>query len=556
MQQPQPGGDNRSRLPDNVQQRLEQFRNQNRGNQGPGERPNLGDRTPGQRPNLGDRTPGNRPEPTPGQRPNLGDRPGPAPGERPNLGDRTPGQRPGMGDRTPGDRTPGERPNLGDRTPGERPNLGDRVPGQRPGMGDRTPGDRTPGERPDFGDRRPGDRGPGDRGPGDRGPGDRGPGDRTPGERPSFGDREPGDRGPGGRGPGDRGPGGRGDREQVDRTPNWDRRPPGERNPQNRTPGAGDRSPIARDYFARDRNNQSLQNLRLQNTDILDRIARNPQDRSRIFQDRNFRARPINNTIINNYNFNHGRGFNFWNYNQRVAQRMIWWRAMQLGGYRWDPFRFRYFDFRGRPLGFYRWNLFQPHYRFIVPHYNRFYRGSYFVDNSVYYYTPETYVVQGATNVPDQPPEPVQVVFGEATYSQDLAGRFERLLNDVALELHYNYRNNPDFDNAYRMTYDLLLNAKDILAAADQGDTQQVANQLYGLDQLFYLVFDQIADFERTEQKPIGEDDLLTKMAWAESTLQHLMHDAGVEPSFEVVEEDAPTPGNDGSVINLPAVPR
>lgn len=317
------------------------------------------------------------------------------------------------------------------------------------------------------------------------------------------------------------------------------------------------------DYFTRDRHNQSLDYLRLRNSDVLDRVARGGSYRDLFNDSRRYRVRPIHHVHHVNIRHRYRLPFNVRSPRYyRVANRMVWWRGVHLGGYRYDPMRHFYRNYRGHVIGVYYWNLFRPHYRFIVPHYNQYYRGSYFCDGGNYYYYPDTYVSPEAYSsglVSESPPERVQMQYGAFAHTTDLAYRFERLMNDLCLDMHYNYQQNPEFDEVYREAYDLLNIAKDILASAEQGDLGDVAEQLFGLDQLYYHLLDQIADWNRTEQKPIGEHDLLTKLSLVEATMQHLMYDSGVEPSFEVVDDSVPEdpePAGVGApMIQFPQLP-
>ncbi|MCA8984843.1 MAG: hypothetical protein R3C12_24740 [Planctomycetaceae bacterium] len=324
-----------------------------------------------------------------------------------------------------------------------------------------------------------------------------------------------------------------------------------------RTPGG--RPPVqrtipSREYFNRDRDNQSLSYLRLRDPDVVSRIARNPQNPQQWLRTQNYRIRPLSNNWQQTVRYRSGRPIDYVTHGPRIANRLVWWRALQLTGYRWNRTNYVYYDFWRRPLGIYYWNVFRPGARFLVPHYNRFCRGSYVVYSGNYYYYPETYAQSPEVT---EPPEPVAMEYGDFAFVRDLAYRFERMTNSICLDLYYNYRSNPEFETVYREAYDLLLAAKEVLQAAERGDQQAAGEWLYGLDQLFYHLLDQVADWERTEQKPIADGDILSKLALAEATLQHLMFDVGVEPSFEIVDETAPLPGpeaggNPAPMITLP----
>lgn len=479
-------------------------------------------------------------------------------------GDRvTPGDGPGDREFRPdgspfGDRN--QRPDPTDRDGNRGPDFGN-----RPDMGDRE--GRPDGPRGERGDDNRGDenRGNNDRGNSDRADDDRGDGDRPGrGNGPGMGDRD-GD-GPGRGRDGDRdgrgisgdfddlrdrlrdgnldrdelrdraerirdefqgrrdGPGGRDDRFN-----DWDRGRPGA--------DFGGRSPGRRD-FDRDWDNQVLNYLRFGNNDLIRQYVNNGR-RDDFFRDRDFRVRYYDPRGRNDYwrRYHNQINFNVWG--RSIARHVVRLRAAQLAGYRYDRRNYLYRDYWGRPLGVYYRDVFRPGSRFIVPHFNRNYRGSYYCYGGSYYYYPETYAMGPSTVTTS---EPVEMDYGGFDYVGDLAHRFERMTNDICLEMHYNYRGNPEFDQVYRDAYMVLTAAKEIEQAAERGDQQAAADLLYGLDQLFYYVYDQAATWERNEQKQIGDGDLMAKFSITEALLQHLMYNVGVEPSFDVVDEAAPQP--------------
>jgi hypothetical protein len=171
---------------------------------------------------------------------------------------------------------------------------------------------------------------------------------------------------------------------------------------------------------------------------------------------------------------------------------------------------------------------------------------------------PQTYVTDPGTYVAAKP---VQIEFGGYAHVDDLAGRFERLMNQLCLDLHYNYRHNPGFPETYRAAYHVLDTAKYIHDKEHQGDREEVARRLDEVDGLFHQVQDEVRRWSRQQYRQIGQAGVQTKLDSVEATLHHLMNDVGVSGAHGApeaapassVNEVAPPPEPAGSVpVSLP----
>jgi hypothetical protein len=185
---------------------------------------------------------------------------------------------------------------------------------------------------------------------------------------------------------------------------------------------------------------------------------------------------------------------------------------------------------------------------FVVPHYDSHYHGTYYTDEGVNYYVPRTYASRSGSYVAAKP---VEIDFGGYAHVDDLAGRLERQMNQLCLDLHYNYQHNADFAATYREAYQILETAKYIHDKEHQGDRDEVARRLDEVDGLFHHVEADVADWSRRQKRQIGLGGAKAKLEAVEATLHHLMHDVGVSGDHEPPalpppsrEEVAPPPGN------------
>lgn len=193
-------------------------------------------------------------------------------------------------------------------------------------------------------------------------------------------------------------------------------------------------------------------------------------------------------------------------------------------------------DSHGHSIGQYHHNVVHPNSTYVVPHLSQHNHGTYYSHNGGYYYAPQSASLGPAA------PAPVQVQYGGFSHVDDLSGRLESLVNEFCLDLHYNYSHNPGYLETYREAYQILDTAKFIHAAEHQQDRQAIASRLNGIDQLFHHVQDDVRGWLRHHHRQVGQLGILSKMDLIESTLHHLMHDAGVGHT-PAPGEQAPPPG-------------
>lgn len=195
---------------------------------------------------------------------------------------------------------------------------------------------------------------------------------------------------------------------------------------------------------------------------------------------------------------------------------------------------------------------------YVVPghgYYGQHHRGTYYVDAGRYYYTPTQVVYSPMENVAAAPPQsPVQLEFGGFAYWDDLTGRFETEANNFCLDLHYNYSQNPGFQEMYREAYQILQSAKYIHAAEHQNDRAEITRRITEIDRQFHHVQEEVGGFQRRQQRQIGDGVIAMKSQSMEAVLHHLAYIAGVTPHStqsqstidSVGREEAPPPP-DGS---------
>ena len=110
-----------------------------------------------------------------------------------------------------------------------------------------------------------------------------------------------------------------------------------------------------------------------------------------------------------------------------------------------------------------------------------------------------------------------------------LASRLMNDLNLLCLDMHYNYANNPNFNDTYRAAYGMLESAKRLrdMGGNDRTGVQHAAQELDGQFRQFRT---HIADWSRAPQRQIGEGGLNTKIDLVEFSLQGLMNGLGGTP--------------------------
>ena len=184
---------------------------------------------------------------------------------------------------------------------------------------------------------------------------------------------------------------------------------------------------------------------------------------------------------------------------------------------------------------------------YVVPQFGNSYRGSYYSNRGNYYYQPQ---YQSRNSRAYRAAQPVEIEFGGFAHIDDLSGRLQQLANQLCLDLHYNYRHNPDFADTYRTAYKFLDTAKYIHATEHQADRDELALRLGWLDVSLRELAGEIKGWSRRSNRQVGQGGAQAKLEMIGATLHHLMHDVGVAgvhtdaaPANESMEEaPAPTP--------------
>jgi len=215
----------------------------------------------------------------------------------------------------------------------------------------------------------------------------------------------------------------------------------------------------------------------------------------------------------------------------------------------------------GSHYGHTNWN-------YVVPHHHA-HQGAYYSENNVHYYTPSPivpiiatpvqaidphagHIHQPVQQVVVQAQKPVELKFDGFQRHEDLSGRLESETNLLCLELHYNYRNNQNFQEAYREAYAIYETAKYIHGKDHQGDRNAIRNRMVELDKLFHHVQEEVSRWTPQPQKIIGGTSLPAKLGATEAVLHHLCFDVGVKPHEEAVEV-APPPSNQTEIAPPPS---
>lgn len=156
--------------------------------------------------------------------------------------------------------------------------------------------------------------------------------------------------------------------------------------------------------------------------------------------------------------------------------------------------------------------------------------------------------------LPELAPNPQSIVFGGCSHVDQLAARLEILMNELCLDLYYNYSHNPGFHDTYAEAYSLYSTAKFIHASEHNFDRTSVQRSLAGVDALFHHVQDDVRGWTRFPRRQIGTLGIITKISLAEETLHHLMEDVGVQSLPG--REEPPVPGfGQPGILNVPPAP-
>jgi hypothetical protein len=181
---------------------------------------------------------------------------------------------------------------------------------------------------------------------------------------------------------------------------------------------------------------------------------------------------------------------------------------------------------------------------YVVPHnHHHHHHGAYYTANNAYYYTP-TPIVRVVSSQPVQIPvvqQPVQIQYGGFARCDDLSGRLETALNELCLDLHYNYQHNAGYAHTYREAYETLQHAKYIHAKEHQGDREAIRGTVGKLDEQFHHVQEELAQWTRQVRRPIGTGEVMQKVSAAEAVMHHLCYDVGIKP-HDTEGEQAPPP--------------
>lgn len=188
----------------------------------------------------------------------------------------------------------------------------------------------------------------------------------------------------------------------------------------------------------------------------------------------------------------------------------------------------RLYSPQGRPI-----DKDQRNYRFVVPSSPRF--GAYYQFDKDYYYTPP---VQRFRGRPEVAPRPITMTFGAGKHLIELSERLESLTNELCLDLHYNYRQNRNFNEIYGEAYQLLEAAKFVHVNAHQGDRKDIRRSATKIDNLFHHVQEEVSRLRRNEQRRVGQLSLEGKTEELQAVLHHLLYDLGVKPDHDKHDDD------------------
>lgn len=156
--------------------------------------------------------------------------------------------------------------------------------------------------------------------------------------------------------------------------------------------------------------------------------------------------------------------------------------------------------------------------------------------------------------LPEFAPNPESITFGGCSHVVQLAARLEVLMNELCLDLYYNYNHNPGFQATYAEAYSLYSTAKFIHASEHNFDRTSVQRSLAGVDALFHHVQNDVQGWTRIPRRQVGTLGIIAKINLAEQTLHQLMQDVGVHTL--PIHEEPPVPDFGGpAILSVPPAP-
>lgn len=185
----------------------------------------------------------------------------------------------------------------------------------------------------------------------------------------------------------------------------------------------------------------------------------------------------------------------------------------------------------------------QDQYRYVVPSGGRY--GAFYTHDNGSYYTPPVTRVVGEQQQPA--PRPVLLKFGGFQKHEELAERLEMLANNICLDLHQNYQDNPGFDEVYGEAYKLLQAAKYVHGKEHQGDKAAIQRSVNSIDEMFHHMQRDIGEWRNANRRQVGQMSLAAKTEEFEAVLHHLMFEIGVKPAHDNHDEEIPSPRNQAS---------
>ena len=164
-------------------------------------------------------------------------------------------------------------------------------------------------------------------------------------------------------------------------------------------------------------------------------------------------------------------------------------------------------------------------------------------------YTPASYQTASLA------PMPTNITFGAYSHVDQLASRLEVLMNQLCLDIYYNYSHNPGFTETYAEAYSLYQTARYIHASEHNYDRDAIRQQISGADALFHHIQEDVQSWSRAPYRQIGTLGILTKMEMTEDTIHHLMEDLGVIATPGLEEPPVPNSPVVSPTLSTPPAP-
>lgn len=133
------------------------------------------------------------------------------------------------------------------------------------------------------------------------------------------------------------------------------------------------------------------------------------------------------------------------------------------------------------------------------------------------------------------------------SHVEDMAANLRYLANHLTFEMHYNYQGNPGFQDVYAKCYDMRNLAYAIYNMEHSSDHVEMTGSIVDLHELLHSLEEDVAGWQRTQQREVGHGDLQVKLELMEDLINHLILDASARAQILIDSGETTAPPATGT---------